>query len=308
MRGGIFAAISLGILLAHYMYLGSKPILNEAARKGAGRSSALLSNGATAYEVANLEGDKPVVVLVPDLVLSSAVWENTFRELSKAKFPILRYDLFGSGFSARPKGHYDLQFFSGQLESLVNKILPGRDLILVGLGDGGAIATEYASTHAGRVEKLVLIDAVGSEYRTPFRARLMRIPAAGCYLGRLLGAGMAKSLIGDSFTTTPAQGMLNALNEQTGKKGFADALRSSFDHWKRVNDHRPYLAAAPKKIPTLIMWGLHDKITPHAGMAELHKILTHAETAVFENSGHAPVIDEPDIVHRRLLQFLQKKD
>lgn len=310
-RAGIFTAIIGALLLAHYIWLGSKPVVNNAARKAAGRNAALLANGATAYQAANIAGDKPVVVLVPDMVLNSAVWENTYSELSKNGMAVLRYDLFGSGFSARPKGAYDTEFFAAQLEALVNKVLPGRDLILIGLGDGAAVASAYAATHAGRVKKIVLIDAVGIDYNMPFRARMIKMPAVGRYFGRMLGGGLAKGLIADSFSTTPSPAVMSALESQIATRGYADALRSSFRHGKRQNSRQAFLSLAPQKIPTLIMWGLRDKITPFASMAELHKILTHAETAVFENSGHAPVIDEPDVVHRRLVQFLKsekKKD
>ncbi len=304
-RAGIFTAIIGALLLAHYIYLGSKPLVNNAARKGAGFSSALLANGATAYQAANIAGDKTVVVLVGDMVLNSAVWENTFNELTKTGMAVLRYDLFGSGYSARPRGAYDAEFFANQLESLANKVLPGRNLILVGLGDGGAIAAAYAAKQAQRVKKLILIDSVGIEHKAPLRARLMAVPAIGRYFGRMFGGGVAKSVIADSFSTTPAPAVLARLEAPAATKGYADALRASYRHWQRSNNRQPFLALAPKKIPTLIMWGLRDKITPHAGMAELHKILAHSETAVFENSGHAPVIDEPDIVHRRMLKFLK---
>lgn len=307
-RAGVFFAIVGALLLAHYIWLGSKPVVSETARKGAGFSSAILPNGATAYQTANISVNKPVVVLVADMVLNSAVWDNTFNELSRATIPVMRYDLFGSGYSARPKGAYNADFFAAQLTNLTNKTLHGRDLILCGIGDGGAVVAAYAAANPGRVKKMVIIGSVGVGHEAPLRARLMALPAIGRYFGRMFGAGAAKSLVADSFSTTPAPAVLTRLETPAATKGFADALRSSFRHWKRSDNRQPFLAVAPKRIPTLILWGLHDKVTPHKGMAELHKILAHAETAVFENSGHAPVIDEPDVVHRRLLKFLQKKE
>jgi len=48
-------------------------------------------------------------------------------------------------------------------------------------------------------------------------------------------------------------------------------------------------------VPTLVMAGRHDWITPPAQGAErLHAGLPNSKLIIFEDSGHFPFIEEPD--------------
>ena len=96
-------------LAAGYVAVDEEPdVIDDAARAAAGGSVARLSAGSTWYEVRGAE-DAPTVVLVHGTTLPSMVWEQNVDALVDAGLRVVRYDLFGRGFSDRPDAAYDLE-------------------------------------------------------------------------------------------------------------------------------------------------------------------------------------------------------
>ena len=59
------------------------------------------------------------VVLVHGFSVPYYIWDPTFDGLVAAGFRVLRYDLFGRGWSDRPDARYDPNFFDEQLVQLL---------------------------------------------------------------------------------------------------------------------------------------------------------------------------------------------
>jgi pimeloyl-ACP methyl ester carboxylesterase len=297
----LVAICSAGI--AHYAFLGRGDEVSVAELKNADRTGIELPEGLTAYEAANLDQKNPVVVLVGDHLLSAATWENTFRALKSAKLPVLRYDAYGAGLSARPEKEYTTEFLAEQLDALLAKIAPERPVVLAAMSAGAHVAGKYAAMHPDRIEKLVFVGPQGFAAPAGPRFSLMRIPLVGSYFSRLFAAGAVKDFLRRSCNTTPAPQITGAVARAAERPGFAAALRSRLAYATGSQLRQIFLSLAPKKIPTLILWGIHDAHTPYQERAEFAKLFPHAQIAVFENSGALPVIDEPDLANRRLLAF-----
>ncbi|WP_150122055.1 alpha/beta fold hydrolase, partial [Sulfitobacter sp. HI0129] len=93
----------------------------------------------------------------------------------------LVYDLYGRGYSDRPRTRQDAQFFHRQLRELLDHVGVGDDITLIGYSMGGAIATSFAAEHPGRIQQLVLLAPAG-----------MRVPA-----GRMINIIRSSPLLGD---------------------------------------------------------------------------------------------------------------
>ena len=98
-----------------FPYLGETEELNEATRASAPGSFVQLSDGCTHYELGNSllpagapfgdnkgKGVRAPVVLVHGFSVPYFIWDPTFEFLTKSGFRVLRYDLFGRGYSDRP--------------------------------------------------------------------------------------------------------------------------------------------------------------------------------------------------------------
>src|SRR5919109_740116 len=62
------------------------------------------------------------VVLVHGFSVPFFIYDPTFEFLTRAGFRVLRYDLFGRGFSDRPKARYNIDLFVRQLGELLDGV------------------------------------------------------------------------------------------------------------------------------------------------------------------------------------------
>ena len=95
-----------------------------------------LSKGVVYYD---LQGPKEgeVVVLVHGFSVPQYIWDPTFNYLIKEGFRVLRYGLYGRGFSDRPKVTYNADFFDSQLFELLSTLdLVKQKINIIGLSMG----------------------------------------------------------------------------------------------------------------------------------------------------------------------------
>ncbi len=90
-----------------------------------------LTDGIVRYEMAG-PPDGQVVVLLHGFFNAYFVWDNTFDALAQADLRVLRYDLYGRGYSDRPNTQYDRDLFDRQLVNLLAALDVTRPVDLVG--------------------------------------------------------------------------------------------------------------------------------------------------------------------------------
>ena len=95
--------------------------LNDVTRKNAAGSFIQLADGVTHYEMGGKEPGDPVV-LIHGFSVPYFIYDPTFKFLTEAGFRVLRYDLYGRGFSDRPAGRYDMDLFVNQLSQLLDAL------------------------------------------------------------------------------------------------------------------------------------------------------------------------------------------
>ena len=81
-------------------------VLDEEARELAPGLFVELSDGWTHYDVAGPESGQ-VVILVHGFSVPYYIWDTTFEALVAAGFRVIRFDLFGRGYSDRPATVYE---------------------------------------------------------------------------------------------------------------------------------------------------------------------------------------------------------
>ena len=61
-------------------------------------------------------------------------------------------------------------------------------------------------------------------------------------------------------------------------------------------------------IPSLVLWGKHDMVVPPLFAQEAFDNLGSAEKelVIFENSGHSPMGNEPELFAEKVIQFINK--
>ncbi len=60
------------------------------------------------------------------------------------------------------------------------------------------------------------------------------------------------------------------------------------------------------KVPTLLIWGKQDKVTPPFVGEKFHELIPNSELVFVDKCGHAPMMERPGEFNKHLEAFLQK--
>ena len=145
-----------------FSYRDETKELNDLTRKDLSGSFIELPDGVTHYELNNPEKEN-TVILVHGFSVPYFIYDPTFEFLTQSGFRVVRYDLFGRGFSDRPDTRYNIDLFVNQLADLLEALPFTRPVNLVGLSTGGPITAAFTARFPERVNKLVLIDPIGAK-------------------------------------------------------------------------------------------------------------------------------------------------
>lgn len=202
--------------------------LNEATRAQLGGTYVTLSNGVTHYELTGPK-DGPMVVLVHGATIPMWIWDPQIEALTTAGFQVLRYDMYGRGYSDRPDADYDRELYRKQLLELLDKLKLTKPVDLVGMSLGGAIVTDFTANYPERARRLVLAAPLVNSVRKDTSIKMLRIPILGNFLMHMVAVKTvtkrANSLIQEM---DKADEYSKLLNEQTTYKGFERAALSMF--------------------------------------------------------------------------------
>jgi pimeloyl-ACP methyl ester carboxylesterase len=165
---------------------------------------------------------------------------------------------------------------------------------LVGLSMGGWIASTLATHSSHRLNKLVLIAPAG--------LRVREHPATDIF--RLKPEEIPPMLAHD------VQAILKYLPDPAGPH-FFDFLVNNYREtsgWARLAWERNYDPDLPKwlhriKVPTLLLYGDKDRITPAAQAEAWAELIPGSKVEIIKDAGHL-VLDEKPEAARKVLEFL----
>jgi pimeloyl-ACP methyl ester carboxylesterase len=61
------------------------------------------------------------------------------------------------------------------------------------------------------------------------------------------------------------------------------------------------------KVPTLLIWGLNDTITPPHVAHEFNRLIEGSQLYFVDKCCHAPMMEQPEIFNHFLIRFLQRQ-
>jgi pimeloyl-ACP methyl ester carboxylesterase len=288
-----------------FSYRDETKELNDLARKEASGSFIQLSQGYTHYELSNPQA-RHTVVLVHGFSVPYFIFDTTFQFLTGSGFRVLRYDLFGRGFSDRPEAQYSIDLFVSQLSDLLGALDCPPPLSLVGLSTGGPITASFTRRFPERVDKLVLIDPVGAK---PFGlSRILKVanvPGLGEALtGAIANVRMARLIAHSPFDRERIGEFGPRYVRQMEYKGFKHAVLSTIRNNMLDSFLDVYREVGRLGKPVLLFWGRQDRTIPFSHSELLRTAMPQVEFHPVENCGHIPHHEKPDVVNPILLRFL----
>jgi pimeloyl-ACP methyl ester carboxylesterase len=289
-----------------FSYRGETKELNELTRTEACGSFIRLSDGFTHYELSNPEAGQ-TVVLVHGFSTPYFIYDPTFEFLTRAGLSVLRYDLFGRGFSDRPQVHYTADLFVRQLESLLDGLQVTGPVSLVGLSMGGPITAAFTVHSPARVNRLVWIDPAGTKAAAPSRAlKVAALPGIGETLLNLIGSGgLVTQIASDIFDKTYVEHFQSRYRVQMQYRGFKQAILSTVRSGMLGSFLNEYRCIGKMGKPVLLFWGRQDHTIPCSHSDILRAAIPGLEFHIIEQCGHIPHYEKPGEVNPILLRFLR---
>jgi pimeloyl-ACP methyl ester carboxylesterase len=237
--------------------------------------------------------DAPTIVLVHGFAASTHAWDAWAKALS-ASYRVVVLDLPGHGLTRTAEGYV---VRSDSFEAVVDELTRRLGIARFTLGGnsmGGAVAWTYALDHPGRVERLVLVDAAGWPKHERGGAMIFK------FINNPIGRKVLKDI---EIRPLMTQGLRAAYVDP---KLVTPALADRYVDLARAPGHRDILLAQrPRRdataadlsaihVPTLVMFGLEDRLIPATDAEKFHKAIPAVTLILYPGVGHVPMEQIPE--------------
>ena len=235
------------------------------------------------------QGQGPVLLLLHGLFGALSNWQDVVDECAphyRVIIPLLPvYDM--------PLTQAGVPGLVAYVEGFVAALGLPPSFTVLGNSLGGHIALVYALKNPARVSRLVLTgssglfeDSMGGSF--PKRGNYAYVQERVAYT--FYDPRVAtKELVDDVFDIT---------------NSYAKCLRI-ISIARSAQRHNLSKELTKITVPTLLVWGLNDTITPPPVAHEFARLLPNAELRFLDHCGHAPMMERPAKFNAYLRQFLR---
>lgn len=235
-------------------------------------------------------GAGPPLVLVHAFPLSRAMWARQVAGLSD-RYRVIAPDVFGFGGSPLPPGGWTVDAMADALAEFLTERGVTDPVVLGGLSMGGYVALAFARRHPDRLRGLILADTK-AEPDTP-EAKVGRDKTIA--LAREQGAAavveqMLPKVLGD--TTRASRPAVVAAVRALGAAQSVGGLVAGLTALRDRPDATPGLAAV--RVPTLVIVGAEDAVTPPAAAEKLAAAIPGARLVELPAAGHLTSLEDPE--------------
>lgn len=243
-------------------------------------------------------GRGDAVVLVHGFPLDGRIWEAQLEGLCD-RWRVIVPELPGFGRS-QPTGPFTLGQMAHHLRELLQRI-GAVPAVLAGLSMGGYIALEYVVRCPSDLRGLILVDTKAEADTADGKAgrdKMIETVRAGGAKA-VADAMEPKMLAPGALQSRPElarklRQIMESQNPQTLEHALA-AMRDRADH----SD-----ALASIAVPTLIIVGDQDAITPPAVASAMNREIPRSKLEVIKGAGHLTSMEQPEQVTRAMREFL----
>lgn len=239
---------------------------------------------------------------MPDLVLlhgfpfDSSMWVHQLVGIRGHR--VIAPDLRGFGSASLGDEPVSMATYADDVVSLLDE-LGIATVVLGGLSMGGYIALEFARRHRDRLRGLVLMDTKATADTAEGKAgRDKSIDAAQQKGADAIAESMAPKLFANDVEPAVRDSLL-ATMRRAGVPAMVAAIAAMRDR----SDNSDRLAELGG-LPTLVIVGSEDRITPLDDAQFLAEGIPGAELLVIEGAGHVPPLERPEAVNAALQRYL----
>jgi pimeloyl-ACP methyl ester carboxylesterase len=220
-------------------------------------------------------------------------------------FQVITFDNRGVGQSDKPEGPYSAQMLAADTAGLLDALGIEKGIVM-GHSMGGFIAQAVALDYPEKVEKLILASTnFGGPRHVPVTAEAMKVLT--------------------DVSSDPVTRFRNGLVVSTAP-GWAEKNPEMIRQWIDWRTANPVAPAAYQSqlaiglgllqeaatfetklnhidVPTLILFGEHDKVVPPANATLLAEKIKNSEVVTFPDAGHFFPIEIPEEAAKAVIAF-----
>jgi len=272
-------------------------------------------------EVAGLPG-APTIVLAHGFSLNLTMWHYQIRDVPPA-YRLVLYDHRGHGRSEKARdGDWSLDALARDMEAVVRAHGGPNPVAIVGHSMGGMTVLKFAELFpeqiGSRVAALALVNTTAADVMggvLPGAAR--RLSAAV----QMVQEGAVRLLASNAGRVDKLRGRARDMAYLAARIGFGPKAPPSI-----VDFTDSMLAETPTEvwaqllpallgmdvthvldvidIPTLVVAGTHDRLTPPGAAARIARAIKGAELTIIRDAGHMSMLERPHSFNARLRGFL----
>ena len=252
------------------------------------------------------EGDGEVILLVHGTFSSLHSFDD-WNEILKKQYRVIRLDLPGFGLTGpHPEHLYSIDDYIDFLNSFLEK-LQIKSCSIAGNSLGGWLSWELAVKYQNRIDKLILIDSAGyiNDKKLPLPFIIAKTPVLRNvfnYVPRAFVRRFLRQVFRDQSKVTDK--LVNRYYDLFHRKGNKEA----FVKLANLNYVQNTNSLSQLKMPVLIMWGANDNWINVKQAALFEQELQNSEVIIYDNIGHVPMEEAPEITAKDLILFLKKNE
>lgn len=246
-------------------------------------------------------GRGPPIVLLHAFPLAHAMWRPQIEVLGRSH-RVIAPDQRGFGGSGGFRDAPSMNRMADDVADLLDALLVAEPVVLGGLSMGGYVALAFARRHPERLRALILADTRAEADTDEAKANRERLIA----LAERHGAAgvieqMMPKMVGDETRSQRPEVIEEIRKMATAQttEGVCNALRAMRDR----PDSTPFLGAV--KVPTLVLVGTEDTLTPPANAEAIGRGIAGARLAMVPGAGHISNLEKPADFSRAVDEFLR---
>ncbi len=241
------------------------------------------------------------LVLLHAFPLSRAMWRAQVQDLG-ADHRVLAPNLRGFGGSSAWQGSPSVEVMADDVASLLDALKLTEPVALGGLSMGGYVALAFARRHPQRLRALILADTKAEADNAEAKAnRNTMIEFARGHSAADVIERMMPKMVSDK-TRTQRPDVIDEVRSIASAQT-TTAIIGALEALRDRPDATPGLADI--KVPTLVIVGTEDALTPPTVAQVLVERIPQARLVTLEGAGHLSNLEHPSQFTEEVRSFLR---
>jgi len=238
-------------------------------------------------------GTGQAIMMIHGATYNHRLWIKQIRAVSSVG-EVYALDLPGHGASSRfPADRIiSIKSYADHVHEVL-RALGRSSTVLIGHSMGGAISIMYAMDHPSEVESLILVGT---------GAKLGVSPAIFQALSSNYENGITSAMAQLSFS--------DKTDKRIIEEGAGEMLKCPQDialaDFRACNEFDARASISEIRVPTLVIVGEEDKLTPVKWSEFLHNNIGNSRIRIIKAAGHMVMVEKPSELNACIISFLRK--